>query len=204
MKSASQFQSLLQQYRTLCQEIEWLKPRIVGISTFPVDKRRWKLWKERQARTKRMSTGDEAIPELSDDPHYQHLLRLKDQLLDVWCEMQGDADDCEAEQALIYDVATSFPSLRAVIKHECELEMVVSAMLCRDQSCDPQAFHAALFVQTLQSIGRCRHSSDAKFFIDRAFEVWDDQHREAFARWMATPCFPSSEFRRLSVEPPTV
>jgi hypothetical protein len=204
MKNAADFRSLLERYRKLSQEIEWLKPRVVGISTFRVDKRRWKLWKERQARTKRMSTGEEGISEVSADPHYQRLLKLKDQLLDVWCEMQGDGDDYEAEQALIRDVAMSFPSLREVIEHECEVEMMVSAILCRGACGDPQAYHAALFVQTLQSIGRCRHKSDPTFLLDRAFEVWDDQHQEAFARWMATRCFPVSEFRRLSVDPPAV
>ena len=41
-KLASNLNTLVNHYRWLCQEIEWLKCRIVGTNSYPIDSRRWK------------------------------------------------------------------------------------------------------------------------------------------------------------------
>jgi len=201
MRTAAQLQELVTQYRQLCQEIEWVKHRIVG-GSYPVECRRWKSWKAKQARKRHLDLDYVPLAELSDDPHYQQLLKLKEQISTVWFEI-GDMDEYEKEEAFLRDVTMSFPSLRKLITPGFP-EVGLANILCDGEVAHPQAYHAALFVNTLQSVGRSRHKSAPTFFIDRAFEVWDDEHKEAFARWLGTPCFPGDDFRRLSVDPPSV
>lgn len=201
MKTAAQLNDLLTQYRWLCQEIEWLKHRIV-VGRYPVESQRWKSWKARQVRKSHVEQNSTTLPELSDNPQYQHLLKLKDQLNHVWFEIM-DGDSFEAEENLLRDVAMSFPSLHKVYDPHLSA-WAVETILCDGESVSPQAYHAALFVVTLGSIGRHRYKSDPIFFIDRAFEVWNDEHKEAFVRWIGMPYFPADEFRRLSVEQPSI
>jgi hypothetical protein len=73
MYTASDLQALLNQYRDLYWEIECLKHRLAG-GSFPVESRRWKAWKIRQARKNGLREDSAARPELSNDPDYQRLL----------------------------------------------------------------------------------------------------------------------------------
>ena len=202
MKTAAEFQAILERYRWLCQEIEWSRHLVVGDRSYPVDSRRWKSWKEKQALKWQIDMNTKPRRELSKDPQYQRLIDLDEQIQDVWHEIQGHYDEPEAEQALLREVVASFPSLR-IIEPGYE-EMRICQILCDGEAANPQAYQAALFVHTLHTRGMCRHESDAVFFIDMAFEIWDDAHKEAFARWIAMPCFPADEFRRLSADLPSV
>jgi hypothetical protein len=187
MQTAAQLDTLLKKHRKLSQDIEWAKLRLAGGSAYPVDPRRWKAWKARQVR--------KTSARLTDNLHYKRLLRLTRQLEHVSFELFfGDSYD--AEEGFLRDVAMSFPSLREVYDPNLSA-WSVAVILCPEESADPQAYQAAIFVHAL---GCLIHGwkVDPPFFIDKAFEVWDNVHKEAFARWLGMPCFPEGEFRRLS------
>lgn len=202
MRTAIHLQQQVTQYRQLCQEIEWIKHRIVG-GSYPVESRRWKSWKAKQARQKHVAPEHASLSELSDNPHYQQLVKLNEQITDIRHNIIDYAEDYQADEAFLDEVAVSFPSLKKRIDPSFR-ESSLAAIICEGEFVHPQAFHAAVFVDTLQSVGRCRHKCDPIFYIDRAFEVWDQDHREVFVRWLTTPCFPTADFLRLSVDPPTV
>ena len=202
-KLASALSDLVQQYRWLCQEIEWLKCRVVGADSCPIDSRRWKAWKCRQASKRHLDADRSLLSELSDDPHFQRLVKLQARLRDVQHEMRGYEASYLANQAFIDEVIFSFPSLKRRLGPSY-LGIEFEQILWAGETVDPQAFFAAVFVRTLQSFEYCCYQSVPTFFIDRAFEVWDDEHKRVFAHWIALPYFPDGAFRTLSVKPPSV
>ena len=35
-------------------------------------------------------------------------------------------------------------------------------------------------------------------------QLWDEDHKDVFAHWMGTPCFPAYAFRQFPVDPPKI
>lgn len=149
-KLASALSQLVQQYRWLCQEIEWLKCRVVGADSSPIDSLCWKAWKCRQASKRHLDADRSLLSELSDDPHFQRLVKLHARLRDVQHEMRGYEASYLANQAFIDEVIFSFPSLKRRLGPSYS-EIEFDQILWAGETVDPQAFFAAVFVRTLQS-----------------------------------------------------
>jgi hypothetical protein len=204
VKHASDLANLVKQYHWLSQEIEWQKHLVLGVQSYTIDSRRWKAWKQKQARKKGLDLNCSPLSELSDDPHFRRLVELHERLMDAHDEIQGYYDSHLAEQTLLHEVTSSFPALRKRMQPPALQEIVLHQILSEGKGIDPQAYFAALFVRTLQHLGRVRPKSAPTFFIDQAFAAWDDRHKRAFAHWISLPYFPDREFRQLSVNPPSV
>lgn len=201
MQTAAQLETLLKKYRRLCQDIEWAKLRLLGGTTYPVDPRRWKAWRARQVRKMHAGKDSKTSPTHLDNPHYKRLRRLTRQLNYVSVGLTY-GDSYEAEENFLRDVAMSFPSLREVYDPNLSA-WSVAVILCDEERVDSQAYQAAIFVHAIGCLIQ-GWKVDPPFFIDKAFEVWDNVHKEAFAHWLGMPCFPDKEFRRLSYDRPLV
>ena len=189
MKNPRQLQEALERYRRLCREIELRKYRLVGGRSFPVTRQQWEAWKNSQAQGKSVRISGTPPREPSDNPNYQRLLIAYEQLSDTWWDITGTPEFDEAERTLTKQVIDSFPSLQMVGKSAYPWATFYQ-ILDQEKSIDPQAYYAARFVHALHWHGRGGQWKDRTFYIDKAFAVWDDAHKEAFLRWTTMPFFP--------------
>lgn len=203
MKNAAELHEALDRYRQLCQEVERLKYRLVGGDSFPVNYRDWQAWKQKDARRAKLEVYPAPPPESYDDPDYYQLLVVHEEMFDLWCDIMGTPDFDDAEWALIKEVINSFPSLETVAK-SLNPWVTFYQILARDETIDPQAYYAARFVKALHWHGRAGQWDNRTFYVDKAFAVWDQAHKEAFIRWTTMPFFPLYGFYKPSVEPPSV
>jgi hypothetical protein len=201
MRSATQLQAALDRYRQLRQQVERLKHRLVGGDSFPVKSEDWQAWKHKEAWREELEIYPAPPPESCEDPQYYQLLVVYKEMFDLWCNIEGDHD--LSEDALIMDVIKSFPSLHCV-GESLNPWGTFNQILVRDESIDPQAYYAAHFVDALYWHGRDGQWTDREFYVDRAFDVWDQVHKDAFVRWTTMPFFPVTGFHILSMEPPIV
>jgi hypothetical protein len=201
MTNATQLQEDLDLYRQLCQQVEQHKHRLVGGDSFPVKYEDWEAWKQKEAWREKLEVYPAPPPESCEDPDYYQLLVLYEQMFDLWCDIKRDYD--QSEDALIMDVIKSFPSLHYV-GESLNPWVTFYQILDRDENIDPQAYYAARFVEALHWQGRDGQWSDRTFYVDRAFDVWDRAHKEAFVRWTTMPFFPLYGFYNPSTEPPHV
>jgi hypothetical protein len=203
MKNAAQLQKAFERYRRLCREVEVRKHRLLGGQFFPVKYEDWEARKQEKAWRMELAVYPAPPPESCDDPDYYQLLTVYEEMFDTWCDIMGTPDFDQAEDALIKDVINSFPSLHYVAE-SLNPWVTFYQLLDRDESIDPQAYYAAHFVHALYWEGRDGQWTDRKFYVDRAFDVWDQAHKEAFIRWTTMPFFPLYGFYKPSVEPPSL
>lgn len=198
MKTATQLSKLLDRYLRIPDEIDRLKRRLLGPGIFRGNTADWHTWEEKQARKKNLQYECRPPPrELSSDLNYQKILDLCEEMLDLWLEIQGDADIARADETLMREIMWSFPSLRIVVRSSNSVA-AFHELLSTENSVDPQAYYAAHFVHEIQWYETTVFSGYRKFFLDRAFEVWDDEHKEAYVRWASMPFSPGRGLRTLS------
>jgi hypothetical protein len=203
MKNAVQLQEALERYHRLCQEVEVRKYHLVGGQSFPVKDQDWQAWKDQEPWRTNLEIYPAPPPDSCDDPDYYKLLTVYEEMFDTWCNITGIPDFDQADEAVIKDVINSFPSLHGVAE-SLNLWGTLYQILDRGESIDPQAYYAAHFVDALYWHGRDGQWTDRKFYVDRAFDVWDQIHKEAFIHWTTMPFFPLSGFYEPSVTPPPV
>lgn len=203
MKNVLQFQEALDRYRRLCQQVEEFKHRLVGGDSFPVKSEDWEAWKHKETWRAELDVYPAPPPQSCEDPDYYRLLAVHEEMFDTWCDIMGTPEFDQAEYTLIRDVIRSFPSLHCVGK-SLNPWVTFYQILDRDESIDPQAYYAARFVHALHWQGRAGQWTNRKFYVDRAFNVWDQAHKEAFVRWTTMPFFPLYGFYTPSVNPPHV
>ena len=203
MMDAIQLQEALNRYRQLCQEVEVRKYRLVGADSFPVNSKDWRAWKHKDARRANVEVYPAPPPESCDDPEFYQLLLVYEEMFDLWCDIKGDFDSVNSEQALISDVIRSFPSLASVTE-SLNPWVTFYQIIDRAEALDPQAYYAARFVEALHWHGRAGQWNSRAFYVDKAFAVWNQAHKEAFIRWTTMPFFPLYGFYTPSIEPPSV
>lgn len=190
MKTVAQYDAQLDRYHRLNNEIELLQSRLTG-KPAPVDYGTWEMWKrERGYPLSSDAIRTPSYAELFDDPDFQRLLHLSDELADVWCDLLGDVDTSVAHHKLVEKMIWSFPSLRKWMRHPGDMP-VFHHILSRKEEDDPQAYYAARFVYLFDSEGGSAEWPDYRFYLDKAFAVWDEAHKQAFVHWVNMPFFPT-------------
>ena len=200
MKTAAQFEKQIERYHRLNAEIDLLKCRLVGQSE-PIDCGTWEAWKSAQGQKINMEVmGSPPLAELSDEPEFQTLLKLDNEMTDVWTDILGDVDDSISHQKLVAQMIWSFPSLRRWMRYPSDMPTFHHILSCEEKD-DPQAYYAARFVYLIESEGRSLEWTGYWFYIDKAFSVWDAEHKQAFAYWINKPFFPKYGIYRLALAP---
>lgn len=200
MTTAAQVQEGLTRYRQLNREIESIKHNLVGGGPFPVDDQRWTDWKNEQARQCGLDADHSELVEISNDPTYQRLLALHEESWSIMFDLEC-LFDWRVEENTLNAVYMSFPSLsREPLSLDIAHYLYEHFYAGEDRN--PQAYHAALFVFEILMSGREYPHDIPRFFLDKAFDVWNDAYKEAYMHWATMPFFPPCEFARISVRPP--
>jgi hypothetical protein len=200
MQSVAHFEKLLEKYRRLNTEIELLKQRLVCVMG-TVDCEAWRHWKKEQARKNNVVYVEGFFSgEISDDPLFQRLQELELKMKNVHRDIEGEIYNFDIREISLEKMILSFPSLRKWISSLDEMSIFYE-ILSQEEEYDPQAYHAARFVAAIDSEGKSLERPEYSFYLDKAFAVWDEEHKHAFARWVNTPFFPKQGLSTLFLEP---
>lgn len=201
MKTAAQLTRLIKRYAQIPAEVKLLKESLLETEFLPGNDIDFEKWKEERAREKDIPNDYPPPRNLSSNPTYHAMINLYEEMVELAFQITGTADYDRARTELMSRIMWSFPSLRGVVVSGNSTAALYDFLADDEPGDDPQAYYAALFVLELDFGQRGYVAGYPRFYLDRAFEVWDDEHKDAFVHWTTMPFFPRGKFQSLARGP---